>query len=106
MADVLKRLAGPQSLTAAAATVYTVPTATSAVIRQLRVVNETATTASFTVSIGADAPGKRLWYAVSVAPGDPYDWTGSIALAAAETVQAYSATASALTLMMSGVESS
>lgn len=106
MADALRRIAGPVALSAAAATIYTMPSVAGAVavIRNLRVVNETATTATFTISIGADAPGKRIWYAVSVASGDPYDWTGNIALAASEVVQAYSSVAATLTLTMSGVE--
>ncbi len=105
MPDALKRLTGPAALANSAATVYTVPAATTAVLRHLRVVNETAATATFTASIGTDAAGKRIFYAQAVGPGDAFDWTGNIVLTAAEVLQAYASTAAALTLTVSGVES-
>lgn len=105
MADTLKRLAGPTLLTAAAATVYTVPAATTTTVRAIHVVNETVTLATFTLSIGTDAAGKRFFYQQDVMPTDSFDWTGSLVLAATEVLQAYAGTASALTLTISGVES-
>ena len=105
MPDVLKRLVGPAALANSAATVYTVPAATTAILRHLRVVNETAVTATFTASIGADAAGKRIFYAQAVGPGDAFEWTGNIVLAATEVLQAYASAATTLTLTVSGVES-
>lgn len=103
--DTLKRLVGPTSLTGTAATVYTVPAATTTTIRSLHVTNETGTSATFTLSVGTDGAGKRMFYQVPVASGDiGIDWTGSLVLAAAEMLQAYSGTASALTLTISGIE--
>lgn len=105
MADTLKRLAGPIALAGAAATVYTAPTATTTVVRAIHVTNETGASATFTLSVGADGANKRLFFAVPVANGSAgFDWTGTLVLAANEVVQAYSNTASALTLTMSGVE--
>lgn len=106
MADVAKRLAGPALLTNAAATVYTTPGATTTIIRNIHVANETGTAATVTLSIGADAAGKRFWYQLNVPANGAIDWSGFQVLAAAEVVQAYSGTASALTLTMSGVEAS
>ncbi len=105
MPDALKRLVGPAALANAAATVYTVPAATTAVMRCLRVVNEGATSATFTVSIGTDGAGKRIFYAQAVTPGDSFDWTGNIVLTATEVLQAYASAATTLTLTISGVES-
>jgi hypothetical protein len=105
MADTLKRLSGPASLTNSAATVYTVPGATTAVIRDINVANTTGSAATFTLSIGADAAGKRLFSAVSIPANSTLQRTGSIVLAATEVVQAYSGTNAALTLTLSGVES-
>jgi hypothetical protein len=102
--DTLKRLAGPVALAGAAATVYTVPGSTTAVLRGLHVANESVAAATFTLSVGADAAGKRLWFAQSVAPGDSFDWTGNVPLVAAEVVQAYASAAATLTLTLSGVE--
>jgi hypothetical protein len=104
MADTQKRLSGPTLLTASAATQYTVPAATSAILRSIHVANETATAATFTMSIGTDGAGKRLFMGCSVAANDVLDWSGFIVLNTAEVVQALSGTASALTLTTSGVE--
>jgi hypothetical protein len=56
------------------------------------------------MSIGTDAAGKRLFTALSVPGNQTLDWSGFIVLAAAEIIQAFSGTASALTLTVSGVE--
>lgn len=103
--DTLKRLAGPVALAASAATVYTAPASTLTVLRGLRVVNETGTAATFTISVGVDGAGKRVWYGQSVGAGDGYDWSGSLVLAAAEVIQAYASASAALTITLSGVES-
>lgn len=104
MADLLKRLCGPAALANSAATVYTVPGSTTAVVRHLRVVNETGAGATFTISIGTDGAGKRVWYQESIAAGDSYDWTGNLVLAATEVLQAYASAATTLTLTVSGIE--
>jgi hypothetical protein len=106
MADLAKRLAGPTSLTATAATVYTVPASTKAIVRNIHVANTSAAVATFTMSIGADAAGTRYYDDVEVPVGGALDWSGFLVLAAAETIQAYSGTASVLTLTISGVEES
>lgn len=105
MADTAKRLSGPALLTASAATVYTVPAATATILRSVHVTNETGSTATFTMSIGTDAAGKRLWTALDIETKTSFDWSGFIVLAAGEAIQAFSGTASALTLTTSGVES-
>jgi len=104
MADTAKRLSGPALLTGTAATQYTVPASTTTILRNIHVSNETGTAATLTMSIGTDAAGKRLFTAYTVAANDVIDWSGFIVLAAAEIIQAFSGTASALTLTVSGVE--
>ncbi len=104
MADTAKRLSGPALLTGSAATVYTVPASTTTILRSVHVSNETGSTATFTMSIGTDASGKRLWTALDIPTKSSFDWSGFIVLAAAEILQAFSGTASALTLTTSGVE--
>jgi hypothetical protein len=104
VADTAKRVAGPTLLTATAATVYTVPASTTTTLRNIHVSNETASAATFTMSIGTDAAGKRLFTALSIPGNQVFDWSGFIVLAAAELIQAFSGTASALTLTVSGVE--
>jgi hypothetical protein len=102
--DTAKRLSGPALLTGSAATVYTVPASTTTVLRNIHVCNETGTAATLTMSIGTDGAGKRLFMGFSVAANDVLDWSGAIIMNAAEVLQAFSGTASALTLTTSGVE--
>jgi hypothetical protein len=81
-----------------------VPASTTAILRSVHVTNETGSTATFTMSIGTDAAGKRLWTALDIPTKSSFDWSGFIVMAAAEVLQAFSGTASALTLTVSGVE--
>jgi hypothetical protein len=104
MTDTLTRIAGPTSLSNAAATVYTTPAATTTSITNVHVANESGATATFTLSIGADAAGKRYFYQINIFANDVFDWTGLIVLAATEIIQAYSGTNAVLTLTMSGVQ--
>lgn len=104
MADTAKRLSGPAALTASAVTQYTVPALTTTILRSIHVANETATAATVTISIGTDGAGKRIFYQTSVPANGILDWSGFIVLATTEIIQALSGTASALTLAISGVE--
>ena len=102
MADLQKRLAGPSVGTAAEATIYTVPAATSAILRDISVTNTTTTAQTFKMSIGADAAGTRLFHDESVAPGSTWQWNGFKVLNAAETLR-WNGPAT-LTIAVSGVE--
>ena len=61
----LKRLAGPAQVSNAAATKYTAPAA-GAIVRHVRVSNPSGSPVTFTLSVGADAAGTRLFDAFSV----------------------------------------
>lgn len=104
MADTLKRLAGPTALTNAAVTQYTVPALTTTTIRSIHVCNESAASHDFTLSIGADGAGKRIFKNQQVGIGDSFDWTGNIVLAAGEVLQALADAGAVLTLVVSGIE--
>lgn len=106
MADILKRLAGPLALDDTAATIYTVPVGKTATLRDLHVLNESGGSVNFTLSVGLDAAGKRLYKAFPLAAGASLQRTGTIVLAAGDVLQAYGSVADALTLTASGVESS
>lgn len=105
MSDVLKRLAGPVALPSAAATSYTVPAATVTTIRSIHIVNTTSASATFTMSIGADASGTRIFSAYAISAGDVFDWSGSLVMGAAEILQMYASASASLTAVVSGVES-
>lgn len=88
MAKTAKRLYGPTALSTSAATKYTVPALTKTIIRHIHVSNTSAGAVTFTLSIGADATGTRLFDAYSIAAGAVLDWFGYMVIDAAETIQA------------------
>lgn len=104
MADTAKRLAGPALVTSGESTHYTVPGSTTAIIRSIHIVNTTTSTATVSLSIGADAAGTRLLSATPIPPNATYDWSGFLVMAAAETLRAQSGTNNALAITVSGVE--
>ena len=104
MADTASRLSGPTQLGTSAATVYTVPASTTAIIRHLIAVNTSALGATLTISIGADAASKRIVSAHSMGPNEVFEMKGFIVLTAAEILQAFAGTATAITLTVSGVQ--
>ncbi len=103
MTTISKRLAGPAALTTSAATKYTAPALTTAVIRRGRVSNPSGGALTFTMSIGADAAGTRLYDAVSVPAGSGLDIFGPFTVAAGEIVQALGS-GTALVLELDGTE--
>jgi len=98
------RLAGPGQLTNAAVTKYTVPANYKTIVRHVHVANPSASAVPFTMSIGADAAGTRLFDAYSIAAGAVLDWFCYLPLAAGEIVQAYGGTTLTLNFEMSGDE--
>lgn len=99
-----KRLAGPALVSNAAATKYTVPATLRAVVRHIHVSNPTGGAVTFTMSIGADAAGTRIFDVYSLAAGAVLDHFGMYALAAGEIIQAFSGTNNVLTLTIDGDE--
>jgi hypothetical protein len=110
MARTPKRLAGPAQVSNAAATKYTVPAATKTVVRHIHVQNPSGSPATFTLSIGADAAGLRVFDAFSVpaaAAGvvaSVIDWFCYYVLEATEVIQAFSGTNNVLVLTIDGDE--
>lgn len=97
------RVAGPALVTNAAATKYTVPASTTLKIQNIHVQNPGGgTAATFTLSIGADAAGTRLYDAITIQPGQPFDAYGPFYATAGEIIQALSGANNVLTLTISG----
>jgi hypothetical protein len=84
-----KRVHGPAAVSNAAATKYTVPTNLRAKTRHIHVSNTSASPVNFTMSIGADAAGTRIFDAYQIAAGDVLDYFGEHTLEAAEIIQAF-----------------
>lgn len=104
MADTAKRLAGPDDIPNSETTIYTVPSATTAVLRNIHIANTTGSAATIRLTIGATAVGTALLYDFSVPANGTYDWSGFLVMAATETLRATGGTNNALTVTVSGVE--
>lgn len=104
MSKTAKRLAGPAQVSNAAATKYTVPAATTTILRHIHVSNTTAGVVTFTMSIGADAAATRIYDAYSIAAGAVLDVWCYYVLTAGEIIQALAGTNNILTLTLDGDE--
>lgn len=102
MAKTPLRLSGPALVTNSATTVYTVPASTKTVVRHVHVSNPSGSAATFTLSIGTDAAGKRLFDAFSIPNGSVIDHICYYVMEAAEIIQAFSGTNNVLTLTVDG----
>lgn len=104
MARTPKRLAGPAQVSNAAATKYTVPASTKTVLRSIHVQNPSGSPVDFTLSIGTDAAGTRLYDALAIpADSEKTFWCYHV-LEAAEIIQAFAGTNNILTLTLDGDE--
>lgn len=105
MATTTKRVYGPALLSGSAATKYTVPASTKAIVRWLHISNNDAAVAyNFYLSVGADAAGTRLWDAYTIAAGAVYDYYPLLEMDAAEIIQAYASTTNKLNLTITADE--
>jgi hypothetical protein len=102
--SIPKRFSGPALLTNVAATKYTVPASRVAVIRNTHVENPTGSAVTFTMSIGADAAGTRVFDAFSIPANSVYDSFAPFVLNAGEIVQALAGTTNVMTLTLDGDE--
>ncbi len=105
MADASGRIYGPAQPGTTNATLYTVPAATTVVVRNIHVCNTTAANATISLATnGTAATAANCWLtALSVPANSSYDWSGFLHLSATDTLQALQGTASALTVTISGV---
>jgi hypothetical protein len=106
MADVAKRLCGPTQMGTSAATVYTVPASTTAILRNIHVANNSGSMVTFSLSIGSNAAATQIFTTTPVgASGGVLDWSGFMVLTAGEIIQALASAGASMTLTISGVES-
>jgi hypothetical protein len=108
MPGIAKRVHGPAQVSNAATTKYTVPASTRFILRHIHVQNPSGSAVTFTLSIGADAAGTRLYDAFSIpaaAAGEREsvkDFYCYHVLEAAEVIQALAGTNNILTLTLNG----
>jgi hypothetical protein len=99
----IKTLVEPTLLTGSAATLYTA-TGVTAQIREIVVCNTTGSDATFFMSKGTDAAGTRWYSGLNIPAHDTVHIDCKRTLADTNFIQAYSGTASALTLTVEGLE--
>ncbi|MGH7184502.1 MAG: hypothetical protein ACREJN_21360 [Nitrospiraceae bacterium] len=102
MPRIATRFAGPALVTNSAATKYTVSASQKAIIRHIHVQNPSGSAVTFTLSIGSDAAGTRIFDAYSIAAGSILDHYCYYVLDAAEIIQALAGTTNVLTLTIDG----
>lgn len=104
MTTTNKRLSGPALLTNVAATKYTTPAATVTKVQHIHVENPTGGAVTFTMSIGTDAAGTRIYDAYSIGAGQVLDTFCLYVLTAGEVIQAFAGTTNVMTLTLDGQE--
>lgn len=105
MADTAKRLVGPLLIPTANTLVYTVPAATTTIVRNIHVSNNNGSPVSLNLGIGTTATlANLLYYQFPVPPSGALDWSGFLVLAATETLQVASTIAGQLVIVVSGIE--
>lgn len=102
MARTPTKLAGPAQLTNSAATFYD-PPAGGAIIRNIFVSNPGGgSQRTFTISIGTDAAGKRIYDTITIEAGEVKNIHCYIPLADADIIQAFASVNSAVVLTLLG----
>lgn len=106
MTDTAKRLVGPVLFGTANAVLYTVPAATTTILRSIHVSNGGAAAWTFSLSINGAASviANQLFAAVSVGQNTALDWSGFIVLNAGDTLQGLANNAASVSLVVCGVE--
>ncbi len=107
MAEVLKNLGQSNPVAATVTNIYTVPTATSAVVSSIVVANRSSTATSFRISVAVagavDSPGQYLYYDIAISGNDTFAANLGITLATTDVIRVY-ATLATLSFNIFGSE--
>ena len=103
MTDTLKRLA-QGTLPSSAGTLYTVPGATSTIVKKITLANPTGTDRTARLTNGGTADANVILPAVTIPAGGFAEWEGSMTLAAADTISGVASAATAITYSIYGDE--
>lgn len=102
MPRIATRFHGPAQVSNAAATKYTVAASQKAIIRHIHVQNPSSSAVTFTMSIGTDAAGTRLFDVYSIGAGQILDHFCMYVVDATEIIQAFAGTNNILVLTIDG----
>lgn len=103
-----KRLTGPAQVANSATDVYTVPGATSVVVKQI-VFNNTSASAvnvtAYVIPVGGTAgPNTAIISALSIAPNSQVIWSADIPMASGEKLNFLASATTSVTYLVSGIE--
>lgn len=104
MARIPKTVYGPAQVATGPATVYTVPALTKTVIRHVHLSNPSGSAVTFTMSLGADAAGTRVYAAFSIAANSNHDYFCYHVIEAASIVTLSAGTNNILVVTIAGDE--
>lgn len=102
MPRIPTRFSGPALLSNSASTKYTVAASEKIIIRHIHLYNPSASAVTFTLSIGSDAAGTRLFDAYSIPPASPFDHFCYYDVDAGEVIQSLAGTNNVLILTING----
>jgi len=105
MPRIALRLAGPAQVATGPATIYTVPANRKGILRHVHVQNPSGSAVTFTMSIGADAAGTRLFDAYSLGANQILDHYCLYVLEETEIIQVAAGTNNVLVITIDGEES-
>lgn len=103
MAEITNRAYGPAHLAATATTLFSVAAGKRLTIRYIHVQNGDTVERTFTLSVGTDAAGTRIFDAVTVPARTAYMFPVGITLEPTETLQGSASIASKIVLVVNGV---
>lgn len=108
MADLAKRIISPQYLPTTTGALYTVPVATTTIVRNIHVANVSAASSyTFSLAIGtATVLSNCLYNGIFVPAYGAFDWSGFLVLAAGDVLHGLASNASVLVINASGIEAS
>lgn len=102
------RLAGPAQLTTSATAVYTTPSDTKTIVKQIVLNNTSASAVAVTVyllPVSASAGASNaIVSALTVAPNSQVIWSADLPLVTGEKISMLAATGAAVTYVLSGIE--
>lgn len=102
-----KRLGGPSQLTASSATYYTVPSATTTIVKQIILTNTTASAKTVTVRLyttGTENNTFDILSAMSIGANETVAFNCSMVMAATETIKALCSSATSVNIAIFGIE--
>ena len=103
MAEAYKKLYQGQPGTSAA-TVYTVPGSTTAIVKHVRAVNTSGATTTIKLFHDGTADANVILPAVTLGSGEWCEFDGAILMEAADTLAAQAGAATSITLTVYGLE--